>query len=94
MADTRHSYHPSSQIEVEARFAGWISCTIPPDRRRHIQVELKGPDQSLRVRQVKVLGTVQDEDCTVPVKKTSFQIQQDNCEAETLKVFRILTSQV
>ncbi|KAK7473506.1 hypothetical protein BaRGS_00035259, partial [Batillaria attramentaria] len=80
-------------VEVEARFAGWISCAIPPERRRHIQLELKGPDQSLRVRQVKILGALDDQDCAITVRKTSLQIQQDNCEAETLKVFRILTSQ-
>nr|KAG5689428.1 hypothetical protein BaRGS_012250 [Batillaria attramentaria] len=57
-------------------------------------LELKGPDQSLRVRQVKILGALDDQDCAITVRKTSLQIQQDNCEAETLKVFRILTSQV
>ncbi|XP_076446720.1 E3 ubiquitin-protein ligase MYCBP2-like isoform X7 [Babylonia areolata] len=81
-------------MDVEARFAGWLNCAIPAERRRHIHIELKGPDQSLRVRQIKVLGTVDDEAGVMPVKKTSLQIQQDNCESETLKVFRILTSQV
>ena len=51
---------------------------------------LKGVDQSLRVRQVKVLGDT----VYLSVKKSATQIQQLNCEAETLKVFRILTSQV
>ena len=81
-------------MDVEARFAGWLNCAIAAEHRRHIHIELKGPDQSLRVRQIKILGTMDDERGLIQVKKTSLQIQQDNCESETLKVFRILTSQV
>ena len=79
---------------MEARFAGWLNCAIPTDTKRHIHLELKGPDQSLRIRQIKILGNLEDERNALPVKKTSLQLQQDNCESETLKVFRILTSQV
>jgi E3 ubiquitin-protein ligase MYCBP2 len=81
-------------MEVEARFAGWLNVAVPGDHRNHLYLELKGPDQSLRVRQIKVLGTVEEESAALLVKKTSPQILTENCEGETLKVFRILTSQV
>ena len=77
-------------MKVEKQHNGWINCPIPEVECRCLQLVLKGVDQSLRVRQVKVLGDT----VLVPVKKSATQIQQLNCEAETLKVFRILTSQV
>lgn len=43
---------------------------------------------------MKVLGTQDGESLQIGKKVTALQIQQKNCEAETLKVFRLLTSQV
>ena len=79
-----------SQIKVDKQHNGWVNCPIPELECKCIQLVLKGVDQSLRVRQVKVLGDT----VYLSVKKSATQIQQLNCEAETLKVFRILTSQV
>ncbi|KAG0414124.1 hypothetical protein HPB47_008717, partial [Ixodes persulcatus] len=93
------------QLEVESRFAGWLSCILPENGRLPAGVgaagcvwrlELRGPDNTLRLRQVKVLGhgagggpdPEPRGDCR------SLRIQQRNCEAETLRVFRLLTSQV
>lgn len=59
-----------------------------------MRIELKGPDNTLRLRQVKVLGIQDGESLYIGKKVTAIQIQQKNCEAETLKVFRLLTSQV
>ncbi|KAL4230611.1 E3 ubiquitin-protein ligase mycbp2 [Mactra antiquata] len=78
------------QTEVDTRHIGWINCPIPEDDCKCIQLSLRGPDHSLRVRQVKVLGDSID----LPVKRSAARIQQINCEAETLRVFRLLTSQV
>jgi E3 ubiquitin-protein ligase MYCBP2 len=78
------------QTEVDTRHIGWINCPIPEEDCKCIQLSMRGPDHSLRVRQVKVLGDRID----LPVKKSAAQIQQMNCESETLKVFRLLTSQV
>ncbi|ESO93791.1 hypothetical protein LOTGIDRAFT_205644 [Lottia gigantea] len=86
--------HKLKSVDLESRHIGWICCSIPDSNYRHIQLELKGPDQSLRVRQVKILGTIEDEDINLPVKKNALDLQQDFCEAETLRVFRNLTSQV
>ena len=50
---------------------------------------------TLRVRQVKVLGELCGESCIVPGRQlSSIAMQQRNCEAETLTVFRLLTKQV
>lgn len=64
--------------------------------QRHVVVgmELKGPDNSLRVRQIRVLGEIEGESMKVGKQLSAQTIQQRNCEAETLKVFRLITSQV
>ena len=48
----------------------------------------------MRVRQIKVLGEMEGQDTLIPVKKAAVDMQQENCESETLRVFRMLTSQV
>lgn len=64
--------------------------------QRHIVVgmELKGPDNSLRVRQIRMLGEIEGGSLKVGKQLSAQTIQQRNCEAETLKVFRLITSQV
>lgn len=59
-------------------------------------VELRGPDQSVRVRQVRVLGIGEGEGSGVkPLRQHSpLTIQHRACEQETLKVFRLITGQV
>lgn len=57
-------------------------------------MELKGPDNSLRVRQIRVLGEIEGESLKIGKQLSAQTIQQRNCEAETLKVFRLITSQV
>lgn len=59
-----------------------------------IKVELKGPENTLRVRQVKVLGWKEGESIKIPGQISASMAQQKNCEAETLRVFRLITSQV
>lgn len=59
-----------------------------------VSVELKGPDNSLRVRQIRILGEIEGETLKVGKALSATMIQQKNCEAETLKVFRSITSQV
>ncbi|XP_052283534.1 E3 ubiquitin-protein ligase MYCBP2-like isoform X2 [Dreissena polymorpha] len=78
------------QLEVDTRHIGWINCPIPEEECKCLQLSLRGPDHSLRVRQVKVLG----DSIQLPIRRSASLIQQTNCEAETLKVFRLLTSQV
>lgn len=63
----------------------------------HFRIELKGAE-TLRVRQIKLLGIPisSDEMVLRPNIKllNAAQIQHRNCETETLRVFRLLTSQV
>lgn len=59
-----------------------------------IKVELKGPENTLRVRQVKVLGWKEGESIKILGQISASMAQQKNCEAETLRVFRLITSQV
>lgn len=81
--------------QIFNNFNGVFLCT--DDLFTNFRIELKG-SETIRVRQVKVLG---HESCLanfVPkphVKvSNSHQIQQRNCEAETLRVFRLITAQV
>ena len=53
-----------------------------------VQMELKGPDNSLRVRQIRLLGG------GVSRSFNALAVHQRTCETETLRVFRLLTSQV
>lgn len=59
-----------------------------------IKLELRGPDNSVRVRQIRVLGSVDGESLQVGKQYNCLTLQQRNCEAETLRVFRLITSQV
>jgi len=90
------------QCDVESRFAGWISCFIEDPKHTCIKIEVKGPDNSLRLRQFKAIGlkrsegkseteeTIYDENSRVKLSEPS-TIQQRNCESETLRVFRLIT---
>ncbi|XP_070552183.1 E3 ubiquitin-protein ligase MYCBP2-like isoform X2 [Ptychodera flava] len=82
------------QIEIESRHSGWITWTIPSENNKIIKVDLKGPDNSLRVRQIKLLGKLETESINIRPSVSTILKQQRDCEAETLKVFRLLTSQV
>ncbi|XP_035682944.1 E3 ubiquitin-protein ligase MYCBP2-like isoform X1 [Branchiostoma floridae] len=81
-------------VELEPRHVGWVHCHLPGPYCRVIKVELKGPDNSLRVRQIKVLGEDVGKAIVEANQLAPVVIQQKNCEAETLRVFRLLTKQV
>src|SRR6218665_2046028 len=87
------------QLDLELRFAGWVNAWLPEKNSKVIRLELKGPDNSLRLRQIKVLGDMEADGHGSPDEQRQQQqsavaVQQKNCELETLKVFRLLTSQV
>ncbi|XP_023247966.1 E3 ubiquitin-protein ligase highwire [Copidosoma floridanum] len=81
-------------VEIEGRSTGWVSCPITNPRHLMVNLELKGPDNSLRVRQIRVLGEIEGEPLKIGKQISASSIQQKNCEAETLKIFRSITSQV
>ncbi|KAG5884570.1 hypothetical protein JTB14_006595 [Gonioctena quinquepunctata] len=82
-------------VEVETRLlGGWVSCPITEPSTTIVRLELKGPDNSVRVRQIRVLGNIEGESLRVGKQFTASTLQQKYCEAETLRVFRLITSQV
>ncbi|CAH0546546.1 unnamed protein product [Brassicogethes aeneus] len=82
-------------MEVETRIlGGWFNCLIPNVNDNVIRLEFKGPDNSVRIRQIKILGKLEAETLKVGKQYSALTIQQRNCESETLRVFRLITSQV
>ena len=82
-------------LEIENRFAGWVTCFLNEGSCDFVRVEMKGPDNTVRLRQVKVIGKASDVLSPNPPEKAESQrIQQSNCELETLRVFRLITRQV
>lgn len=55
---------------------------------------MRGTDTSVRVRQIKVLGTVLGQSLTYGRQYSYSTVQHRQCENETLKVFRSITFQV
>ncbi|KRT81356.1 hypothetical protein AMK59_5684, partial [Oryctes borbonicus] len=82
-------------VEVETRLlGGWVNCPIQGPQDSIIRLEMKGPDNSVRIRQIRVLGEIDGESLKVGKQYNATTIQQRNCESETLRVFRLITSQV
>lgn len=84
----------SSKVDLDSRHMGWVTSELPGGDHHVIKVELKGPENTLRVRQVKVLGWKEGESIKILGQISASMAQQKNCEAETLRVFRLITSQV
>ncbi|CAB1347399.1 unnamed protein product, partial [Coregonus sp. 'balchen'] len=84
----------TKQIDLDSRHMGWVTSELPGGDHHVIKVELKGPENTLRVRQVKVLGWKAGESIKIAGQISASVTQQKNCEAETLRVFRLITSQV
>ncbi|XP_064413761.1 E3 ubiquitin-protein ligase MYCBP2 isoform X3 [Latimeria chalumnae] len=82
------------QMDLDSRHIGWVTCEVPGGESHVIKIELKGPENTLRVRQVKVLGWKDGESIKIAGQIAASVAQQKNCEAETLRVFRLITSQV
>lgn len=82
------------QVDLDSRHMGWVTSELPGGDHHVIKVELKGPENTLRVRQVKVLGWKEGESIKILGQISASMAQQKNCEAETLRVFRLITSQV
>lgn len=101
-------------MDVDPKACSWISAKISDDSCTHFRLELHGPENTLRVRQIKLLGMPTSHGVTgvheddhkhhppshhhhqQPHLRLSHaaRIQQQICEAETLRVFRLITGQV
>lgn len=91
-------------IELDATTGSWISAHILDETYTHFRLEFRGTENTLRVRQIKLMG-IPNTDVDQQQQQLLFrphsarltnatQIQQRNCEAETLRVFRLITAQV
>ena len=89
-----HGFVFFSKVDLDSRHIGWVTSELPGGDHHVIKVELKGPENTLRVRQVKVLGWKEGESIKILGQISASMAQQKNCEAETLRVFRLITSQV
>lgn len=83
-----------TKVDLDSRHMGWVTSELPGGDHHVIKVELKGPENTLRVRQVKILGWKEGESIKILGQISASMAQQKNCEAETLRVFRLITSQV
>ncbi|XP_037938854.1 E3 ubiquitin-protein ligase highwire [Teleopsis dalmanni] len=106
-------------VDVDQKACAWISAKISDDSYTHFRLEFHGPENTLRVRQIKLLGLpiamnsideelgkdyfgVNSSANTAHVHSlksnlklaNATRIQQQICEAETLRVFRLITGQV
>ncbi|XP_037071412.1 E3 ubiquitin-protein ligase MYCBP2-like [Pollicipes pollicipes] len=76
---------------VDPHHAGWLAAALPAGLdARHVRLELKGPDNSLRLRQVALLSEGGGPRPAPPAATVRHQA----CEAETLRVFRLIAAQV
>ncbi|XP_030198582.1 E3 ubiquitin-protein ligase MYCBP2 isoform X5 [Gadus morhua] len=82
------------QVDLDSRHMGWVTSELPGGDHHVVKVELKGPENTLRVRQVKLMGWKDGESIKIAGQISASVAQQKNCEAETLRVFRLITSQV
>lgn len=70
---------------------------ISAEHIKAVKVELKGPDNTLRVRQMKILGIpaeVEGDQLVERSSATTTLVAQRKCENETLRIFRLLSSEV
>ena len=71
---------------------GWKTLLVPGEESCSVlRVEVKGLQNNVRVRQIQVLGFPNK---TLDTTYPAVVAQQKACEAEALRVFRLLTSQV
>jgi len=84
--------------ELDQRHAGWVTASVH-GTASFIRLELRGPDNTLRVRQVRLLAESRNHAHHGSHNHGGNQscgelIEQRQCENETLSVFRLLTSLV
>ncbi|XP_045784545.1 E3 ubiquitin-protein ligase MYCBP2 [Maniola jurtina] len=78
-------------IDVDPKAATWVCYTLPRSSSSSVRVrcELRGPEPAVRVRQVRVLGAP----AATPDSTEAHPLHL-LAERDTLRVFRLLTSQV
>ncbi|PIK37591.1 putative E3 ubiquitin-protein ligase MYCBP2 [Apostichopus japonicus] len=89
------SLQKMKQVSLDMRFGGWVTFDLEelPNSKKVMTIDVKGPDSHLRVRQIKVLGVREGEQFQEPLDSDP-SLQQMDCISESLRIFRLLTSQV
>ena len=85
------------QVDLPMRHAGWVVMAIPQDDGpvHVVKVVLKAVQQTVRVRQLQLLGTTSAQPAVPVASLTPHHVAQcQACQTEALRVFRQLTSQV
>ena len=59
-----------------------------------VKMELRGPDNGLRLRQVKILGDSAEAGEDFVEQLPANMLRAQTCESELLKVFKLLTAEV
>ncbi|XP_013162054.1 PREDICTED: E3 ubiquitin-protein ligase MYCBP2 isoform X3 [Papilio xuthus] len=80
------------EIDIDPRNASWVSYSLPrlPCAPIRVRCELRGTEPSVRVRQLRVLGVPRAQyPSLVPIHALQSHVEQD-----TLRVFRLLTTEV
>ncbi|XP_041987793.1 E3 ubiquitin-protein ligase highwire [Aricia agestis] len=87
---TNEMYH-MQDMEVDPKSATWVCYTLPRTSSSSVRVrcEVRGPEAAVRVRQVRVLGAP----AATHASNTAHALHS-LAERDTLRVFRLLTSQV
>lgn len=90
------SLHVLLQCKLNTTHSGWKTLNVPEDITEVslIRFELRGAQNNVRARQVAVL---EYPDSTHPPSSSAINTDlamQKDCEAEALRLFRLLTSQV
>jgi E3 ubiquitin-protein ligase MYCBP2 len=87
-------------VETESNIGSWYSVSVKDETNTHFRIELRGLENNIRIRQIKILGhsidqkLTQEQSLLVMKNSNAHYIQQKYCELETLRVFRVLTNQV
>lgn len=87
-------------VETESNIGSWYSVLVKDESNTHFRIELRGVENNIRIRQIKLLGYSNDakvnQHLSLSIRKhtNAHHIQQKYCELETLRVFRVLTNQV
>ena len=92
----RVDFNPSFFIIMQAKLSilhsGWKMLMIANDNSVSVlRIEAKGQQNNIRVRQLQVLGYP---DRYLEASLPAVLAQRKACEAEALRVFRLLTSEV
>ncbi|XP_076822444.1 E3 ubiquitin-protein ligase MYCBP2-like isoform X2 [Clavelina lepadiformis] len=91
--ESNEEWNRSNLCDINTHFVGWLAYNIP-EKASKVKMELRGPDNGLRVRQVKILGDSAEAGEDFVEQLPANMLRAQTCESELLKVFKLLTAEV